>query len=199
MYPKALEDLIEEFKVLPGVGSKIAERYALLMLEQSEEDVHRFAQALLRVKNEIKTCKRCGNYSEQDLCSICQNENRKATTICVVESAKDILAMEKTREYDGVYHVLQGVLSSTKGILPEDINIASLISRVKQGETEEVILATNPTMEGETTAMYLDRLLSEEGVLVTRIAHGLPMGGHLDYADELTLIKAMEGRKKMNR
>ncbi len=197
MYPKALEELIEWFKILPGVGAKTAERYALMMLERSEEEIQEFSQALLKVKTDIKTCQRCGNFSEEGLCTICQDTQRNDKVICVVESPKDILAMEKTQEYDGVYHVLQGVLSSTKGILPEDINIASLIERVNNG-VDEVILATNPTMEGETTAMYLDRILSQEGVLVTRIAHGLPMGGYLDYADELTLIKAIEGRKKMN-
>lgn len=198
MYPKALENLIESFKILPGVGSKTAERYALLMLDKSEEEIADFARALMSVKLEIKTCVRCGNFCEEDLCSICQDDRRNEKVICVVESAKDIIAMEKTREYKGVYHVLQGVLSSTKGILPEDINISSLIQRVHQG-IEEVIIATNPTLEGETTAMYIDRILQNEKVLITRIAHGLPMGGHLDYADELTLIKAMENRKEIKK
>lgn len=197
MYPKALEDLIEAFRILPGVGSKTAERYALLMLDKTEEEIQQFAKSLLRVKEEIKTCQRCGNFCEDELCGICQDGRRNDKVICVVESAKDIIAMEKTREYKGVYHVLQGVLSSTKGILPEDINIDSLLKRVS-GEVDEVIIATNPTMEGETTAMYLERILNRENLLITRIAHGLPMGGHLDYADELTLIKALEGRKKMS-
>ncbi len=198
MYPKALERLIENFKMLPGVGAKTAERYALLMLDRTEEEIFEFATALMESKTKIKICHCCGNYSEEEECSICMDSSRRKELICVVESPKDILAMEKTREYQGVYHVLHGVLSSTKGILPEDINLDSLLERTKEG-VEEVIVATNPTMEGETTALYLDRLLSDQGILVTRIAHGLPMGGHLDYVDELTLIKALEGRGQMKK
>lgn len=196
MYPKSLEDLIEYFKLLPGVGAKTAERYALLMLDTSKEDIEGFAKALVDCKNNIHTCKQCGNYSEDETCLICQDTTRNNKVICVVQSAKDIIAMEKTREYNGVYHVLHGVISPRKGVLPEDLNISELMKRVDNG-VEEVILATNLTLEGETTALYLAKLLEEKDCLVTRIAHGLPMGGHLDYADELTLIKALEGRKQM--
>lgn len=196
MYPKSLEELIEYFKLLPGVGAKTAERYALLMLDTSEEDIQGFAKALIDCKTNIHTCLICGNYSEDDTCLICQNASRNKRIICVVQSAKDIIAMEKTREFNGVYHVLQGVISPRKGVLPEDLNIQSLMKRVDEG-VDEVILATNLTLEGETTALYLAKLLEEKNCLTTRIAHGLPMGGHLDYADELTLIKALEGRKQM--
>ena len=196
MYPTSLEKLIEAFRLLPGVGAKSAERYALCMIDASEEDVESFAKALIDIKTKLKTCPVCGNLTEEDKCSICADESRDHSTICVVQSIKDIAAMEKTNEYRGVYHVLQGLISTTKGILPEDLNIQSLLDRVSE-DTKEVILATNATMEGETTALYLDKVLSRKGVLVTRIAYGLPMGGHLDYADELTLIKAIEGRKKL--
>lgn len=196
MYPSSLEKLIEAFRLLPGVGAKSAERYALCMIDASEEDVESFAKALIDIKTKLKTCPVCGNLTEEDKCSICADESRDHSTICVVQSIKDIAAMEKTNEYRGVYHVLQGLISTTKGILPEDLNIQSLLDRVSE-DTKEVILATNATMEGETTALYLDKVLSRKGVLVTRIAYGLPMGGHLDYADELTLIKAIEGRKKL--
>ncbi|MBQ7890087.1 MAG: recombination protein RecR [Erysipelotrichaceae bacterium] len=196
MYPSSLEKLIEAFRLLPGVGAKSAERYALCMIDASEEDVESFAKALIDIKTKLKTCPVCGNLTEEDKCSICADESRDHSTICVVQSIKDIAAMEKTNEYRGVYHVLQGLISTMKGILPEDLNIQSLLDRVSE-DTKEVILATNATMEGETTALYLDKVLSRKGVLVTRIAYGLPMGGHLDYADELTLIKAIEGRKKL--
>ncbi|MEG0734381.1 recombination mediator RecR [Anaerorhabdus sp.] len=197
MYPKTLEDLIEYFKMLPGVGAKTAERYALLMLEKSEEDLEGFAKALIDCKTKIQFCSICGNYSEEEHCLICNDNSRNPKIICVVQSPKDILAMEKTGEYRGLYHVLHGVISPRKGVLPEDLNIDQLLKRVSDG-VEEIILATNLTLEGETTALYLAKVLEEKGCLVTRIAHGLPMGGHLDYADELTLIKALEGRKKMN-
>ena len=196
MYPTSLEKLIESFRLLPGVGAKSAERYALCMMDASEEDVEAFAKALLDIKAKLKTCPVCGNLTEEEKCSICSDDSRDQNTICVVQSIKDVAAMEKTNEYKGVYHVLQGLISTTKGILPDDLNIQSLINRVDEN-TKEVILATNATMEGETTALYLDKVLSRKGVLVTRIAYGLPMGGHLDYADELTLIKAFEGRKKL--
>ena len=187
MYPKSFERLIECFQLLPGVGAKTAERYAFTMLDAPQEQIDLFAQALISCKNDIKRCRICGNISDQDECPICQNEDRNSRMICVVQSPKD---------YAGVYHVLNGLISTSKGIMPEDLNIDALLERITP-ETEEVIIATNATIEGETTALYLDKLLSGKGVLVTRIAHGLPMGGHLDYADELTLIKAFEGRKSL--
>ena len=196
MYPKTFEKLIECFQLLPGVGAKTAERYAFTMLEAPQEQVKLFAKTLLECKENIRHCQTCGNISDTEECPICRDAQRNHQMICVVQSPKDILAMEKTQEYKGVYHVLNGLISTSKGIMPEDINIESLIQRITP-ETEEVIIAPNATVEGETTALYLDKLLSGKGVLVTRIAHGLPMGGHLDYADELTLIKAFEGRKKI--
>ncbi|HCY06045.1 MAG TPA: recombination protein RecR [Erysipelotrichaceae bacterium] len=196
MYPESLNKLIQSFKMFPGVGNKTAERYALLILEKDEEEVSRFIEALKESKEKIKTCTICGNYTEEEKCLICSDKSRNEKLICVVQSPKDIIAMEKTLEYKGVYHVIGGLISQSKGILPEDLKIKELLERIDQN-IEEVIIATNPTLEGETTALYLDKLLKEKNVLVTRIAHGLPMGGHLDYADELTLIKALEGRKKM--
>lgn len=196
MYPKKFEALVECYRHLPGVGLKTAERYAFQTLEWNEETIEEFAKSILDVKDGIQKCSVCGNLSEDDLCDVCKDSTRNKGLICVVQSAKDVIAMEKTKEFPGVYHVLNGVISTSKGILPEDINIASLLDRIDE-DTKEVIIATNPTVEGETTALYLSKLLEKYPVTVTRIAHGLPMGGHLDYADELTLIKAMEGRKKM--
>ena len=165
------------------------------MLDAPQEQIDLFAQALISCKNDIKRCRICGNISDQDECPICQNEDRNSRMICVVQSPKDVIAMEKMQEYAGVYHVLNGLISTSKGIMPEDLNIDA--AGPDYTGNEEVIIATNATIEGETTALYLDKLLSGKGVLVTRIAHGLPMGGHLDYADELTLIKAFEGRKSL--
>lgn len=196
MYPKKLELLIEQFKILPGVGSKTAERYALLMLSKSKEELQQFAEAIEEI-SELKHCQICGNIAEDDECIICQNQTRDKQQICVVESSKDIIAMEKTTVFNGVYHVLGGLIAPNKGIFPEDINLASLLERIAKDEVKEVILATNLTMNGETTALYIDKLLQDKDVLVTRIAQGIPMGGHVDYADELTLSKALQGRKKI--
>lgn len=195
MYPDSLEELIECFKLLPGVGNKSAERYALLLLE-NKENIDTFIESLKNVKENIKHCEICGNISDNDICHICDDSNRNHRVICVVQSSKDIIAMEKTMEYRGVYHVLNGLISQSKGVLPTDLNIDKLLKRVKEG-VDEVIIATNPTIDGETTAMYLSKLLEKENVLVTRLANGLPMGAQLDYADELTLIQAMENRRKM--
>lgn len=195
MYPIKFEKLVESLRKLPGVGIKSAERYAFEMLKFNEEDIDTFIESLQGLK-EIKYCSICGNLSDEDTCDICKDIYREKNTICVVQHAKDVIAMEKTQEYHGVYHVLNGAISTSKGIMPEDINIESLVERIDEN-TKEVILATDPTIEGETTALYIAKLLEKKNVNVTRLAHGLPMGGHLDYADELTLIKAMEGRKKI--
>lgn len=197
MYPKSLQQLIENFKMLPGVGEKTAERYALTTLQWTEEDVESLVLALRDVKRKLHACPECGNLTEDRICPICSDIKRDHNTICVVQEAKDILAIERMNEYDGVYHVLGGAISTTKGILPNDLNIQSLVNRVDEN-TKEVIIATNPTIEGETTAMYLAKVLSDKKVVVTRLAHGIPMGGHLDYTDELTLAKAMENRRKMD-
>jgi recombination protein RecR len=197
MYPSSLQALIEAFRTLPGVGEKTAERYALLIAEQPGEETERFAQALLNVKEHLHRCPVCGNLTDGDRCGICKDPDRNQRQIFVVQSPKDVLAMEKTSEYTGVYHVLNGLISSSKGVMPEDLNLDGLLERAKNAD--EVILATSATMDGETTAMYLDRLLKKEcpGILVTRIAHGLPAGGMLDYADEITLSHALSDRKTM--
>ncbi len=196
MYPKKFAAMVEQFQRLPGVGSKTAERYAFEVLEWDKSDIERMITALVDMKDQIHTCEVCGNLTENNKCPVCEDLNRDHGIICVVQTPRDVIAMEKTNEFKGVYHVLNGVISTSKGILPEDINIPSLIERINQ-DTKEIIIATNPTVEGETTALYLAKLLEKYPITVTRIAHGLPMGGHLDYADELTLIKALEGRKEM--
>lgn len=196
MYPIKFEQLVESLKKLPGVGMKSAERYAFEMLTFSEEDINQFIHSLEGLRDGIKYCEICGNLSDSDTCEICKDRYRDKEAICVVQHAKDVIAMEKMQGFGGVYHVLNGAISTSKGIMPEDINIQSLIDRVNEN-TKEVILATDPTIEGETTALYIARLLESKNINVTRLAHGLPMGGHIDYADELTLIKAMEGRKKI--
>ncbi|OCN03947.1 recombination protein RecR [Erysipelotrichaceae bacterium MTC7] len=196
MYPKKFENLIENLRKFPGVGIKSAERYAFEMLKYSDEDIDNFIQSLEDLKNDIRTCSICGNLSDGEQCDVCKDHSRNQHMIAIVQSPKDVIALEKTGQYHGLYHVLNGVISTTKGIMPEDINIASLLPRIDD-QVNEILIATNPTIEGETTALYIAKLLTDKDVEVTRLAHGLPMGGHLDYADELTLIKAIEGRKKL--
>ncbi len=197
MYPKSLQNLIDSFRMLPGVGEKTAERYALLITEADQSDVELFATSLLDVKNKLHHCTVCGNLSEEEKCPICLDSTRDDKQIFVVQSAKDVMAMERTNEYHGVYHVLNGLISPTKGIMPEDLNIDSLINRAN--DANEIIIATSATLDGETTSLYLSKLLADKypDLLVTRIAHGLPSGGLLDYADELTLTHALENRRKV--
>ena len=197
MYPKSFEKLIEAYKRLPGVGAKTAERYAFSTLDWESEDVQVLIDALVNVSTNLKHCKICNHLSEDDLCEICKQESRDKKVICVVQTSKDVIAMEKTNEFKGTYHVLGGVINTSKGIFPEDLNIDSLVERIDES-VEEVILALDPTIDGETTSLYITSLLSNKDVNVTRLAHGLPRGGHLDYADELTLTKALQGRKKVN-
>ena len=197
MYPKSFEKLIEAYKRLPGVGQKSAERYAFSTLDWDFEDIQMMIDALTQVSTNLKKCSVCNHLSEEDLCEICKQESRDKKVICVVQTSKDVIAMEKTNEFKGTYHVLGGVINTSKGIFPEDLNIDSLIDRVENG-IDEIILALDPTIDGETTSLYITSLLSNKEVNVTRLAHGLPMGGHLDYADELTLTKALQGRKKVN-
>ncbi len=194
MYPKSMQLLIEDLKGLPGVGEKTAERYALSLLNKPQEEIEQIAHDLLDAKNKIKYCRICGNMTEDEVCDICKDNKRDQSVICVVQEPKDIIAIERTK-YNGLYHVLNGVISTTKGILPEDINIAGLLNRIDE-KVKEIIIATNPTLDGETTAIYLTKILKNKNVAVSRLANGIPMGGNLDYADELTLIKAMEGRVK---
>lgn len=196
MYPEKFNDLVDVFKKLPGIGEKTAQRYVFQILNWSEEEIEEAINAFTNIKNGIQKCKICGSMCDDEFCELCKDNERNKNIICVVQSDKDVIAMEKTNEYHGMYHVLGGVISTSKGILPDDLNISSLVERIDE-TIEEVIIATNPTIEGETTALYLSKLLESKQVKVTRIAHGIPMGGHLDYADELTLIKALEGRKQM--
>ena len=197
MYPSSIQKLIESFRSLPGVGEKTAERYALSVSEMDPQKVEEFALALNDVRTKLRRCTVCGNLSDQEECEICRNPDRSHKQIFVVQSPKDVIAMEKAGEYRGVYHVLNGVISPSKGVMPEDLEIDKLVERA--ADCEEVILATSNTMDGETTAMYLDRLLREQypDLLVTRIAHGLPAGGLLDYADEMTLAYALSNRRSM--
>lgn len=194
MYPKKFENLILVFQNLPGVGRKTAERYAFETLNWEQQKKEEFVNALQVLIEGVETCKVCGNLSDGDICSICSDQNRDHTLLCVVQSPKDILAIESIQEYKGVYHVLNGVINTSKGILPEDINIDSLVDRINKDEINEVILALDPTVEGETTSLYIEKLIGKD-VLVTRLAYGIPMGGHLDYTDSLTLLKAFQGRK----
>jgi len=190
---EALQQLVEEFSQLPGVGKKSAQRMALYILKQPREDVLRMAKALVNVKDRIRYCTSCSNITEVDPCPICSSAKRDRQTICVVEEPNDVIALEKTNEFRGLYHVLGGALSPLDGIGPEELKVNELLTRMTDGVTE-VILAMNPNIEGEATTIYLSRLLKPLGVRVTRIARGLPMGGDLEFADEATLSRALEGR-----
>jgi len=195
-YPVAIEKLIEEFAKLPGIGKKTAQRLALFVLNLPKEEVEEFAQALITARGTIKYCSICGSFTESDPCAICSNPNRDKSIICVVENPKDIMTVERVREFNGVYHVLHGTISPMAGRGPEDIKLRELIRRIN-GEVDEVIVATNPNIEGEATAMYISKILKPLGAKVTRIAHGIPVGGDLEYIDEVTLSKALEGRKEI--
>lgn len=196
-YAKPLSDLIGELSKLPGIGGKTAQRLAFYILSQEEKDVVSLAEAILKAKKNMKYCSVCGNLTDVDPCSICSDCARDQSIICVVESPRDVSAMERIREFRGLYHVLHGAISPMDGIGPEDINLKQLILRLQQNDIREVILATNPNIEGEATAMYTARLIKPSGIRVTRIAHGVPVGGDLEYADEITLSKAMEGRREL--
>ena len=194
---KNLELLTSYFSKLPGVGLKSAERMAYSVLEMPLEDVEDFSNALLNAKTGIHKCPKCGLYTEEDTCEICSNPDRTSDTLLVVSYSKDAFAFEKLNNYDGRYHILNGVISTSSGQTISDLNIDSLLKRIKEENVKEVILATNPTLEGETTALYIAKLLENKNVTITRLAYGLPMGGHLDYADSLTLSRALEGRRKL--
>jgi len=195
-YPETFEELMSCFKLLPGIGNKGAERMVYRIIDMDNDTVTRFTQAMTDFKKKIRYCKTCGHICEDEECDICKDDTRDRTTICVVETPKDVFAMEKLKEYKGLYHVLGGTISIMDGKTMEDLNIESLMNRIDD-HIKEIIIATNPTREGETTALFLARLLANKNVDVTRIAHGLPIGGSLDYADELTLLKSLEGRKKL--
>lgn len=187
--------LIDSLRRLPGIGLKSAERMAYQILDMKEEYINQFIDAMSGVKNKIGKCPICGSYTEDDICPFCSDIDRDSSTLVVVSYFKDALAFEKLKSYHGLYHILNGSLSPTKGIGINDINFHSLISRIKEGEIKEVILATNPTIEGETTALYIEKMLEQYNITISRLAYGLPMGAQLDYADELTLTRAFEGRK----
>ncbi len=196
-YAPPLARLIEELSKLPTIGPKTAQRLAFHMLSMTPQDAEALAAAILEAKSRIRNCSACGNLTEADPCGICANAQRNRSVICVVEDPRDVAAMERTREFSGLYHVLQGAISPLDGIGPDDLRIAELLTRVATGEVQEVIIATNPRVEGEATALYLSKVLKPLGVRVTRIAHGLPVGGDLEYADEVTLARALEGRREL--
>ena len=192
-----VERLIEEFARLPGIGQKTAQRLAFHVLDMPKEDAQRFADAIMQAKSTVFTCKVCQNLTDSEICPICSNPNRDPGVICVVADPRDVLAFERTREYNGLYHVLHGVISPMNHIGPDDIRIRELLQRVADTDVREVIIATNPDTEGEATAMYLARLLKPFGVAVTRLAYGIPVGGHLEYIDEVTLMRALVGRREI--
>lgn len=194
-YPPSLTALIEEFEKMPGIGHKSAVRLAFHVMNVPEEKARRFAEAIMTARENVKLCQSCQNLTDAPVCPICSDPRRDRSLICVVESPKDLAAMEKTHEYNGLYHVLHGVISPIDGIGPEDVKIKELLPRLTG--VEEVIMATNPTVEGEATAMYLSRLIKPMGIKTTRIAHGIPVGGDIEFADEMTLARAMEGRREI--
>ncbi len=196
-YPRPMAQLIEEFAKLPGIGRKSAQRLAFHIIGLKEKEAYSIANAIMEAKKGIKECSVCGNLTDINPCSICTDNKRDSSTICVLESSKDIISMEKIKEYHGRYHILNGTISPMDGIGPEDINLKSLIIRLQKENVDEVILATNPTIEGEATAMYIARLIKPSGIKVSRIAYGIPVGGDLEYTDEVTLSKALEGRQQL--
>ena len=196
-YAKPLNKLINELSRLPGIGGKTAQRLAFHILSMDEKSAMELANAISDAKKSMTYCSVCGNLTDTDPCAICSDDSRDKSTICVVESPKDVVAMEMIREYRGYYHVLHGAISPMDGIGPDDINLRSLIVRLQDEAVKELIIATNPNIEGEATAMYIARLIKPSGIKVTRIAHGIPVGGDLEYADEVTLLKAVEGRREL--
>ena len=192
-----VERLIEEFARLPGIGQKTAQRLAFHVLNSTKEDAERFAGAILQAKQQIFTCKVCQNLTDSEVCPICSNPTRDRGLICVVADPRDVIAFERTREFNGLYHVLHGTISPLNHVGPDDIRIRELLQRVADEDVQEVIIATNPDTEGEATAMYISRLLRPFGIRVTRLAYGIPVGGHLEFIDEVTLMRALEGRREM--
>lgn len=193
-YPKTILNLIESFKKLPGIGEKTAERLALSTLNMDDDTIEIFSNSLKEVKNKIKKCEKCGSYTEEEICDICKSETRDHSTICVVEESKNVIQFEKVGTFNGVYHVLGGLISPLDGVNPENINLNTLKKRIKEENIKEVILAIKPSIEGETTALYISKMLEDENIKITKIAHGIPMGADIDYIDPLTLEIAMEDR-----
>lgn len=196
-YSPSIEKLIESFEKLPSIGHKTAVRLAFHMLDLNEEDTHEFINSIVNAKANLKYCSTCYNISDTDPCPICSSPKRDSSIICVVEDVRDIMAMERTHEFKGVYHVLHGTISPMNGIGPEDIKIKELLNRIGNEDIKEIIIATNPRVEGEATAIYLSKIIKPLGIKVTRIAHGIPVGGDLEYTDEITLSKALEGRREL--
>ena len=197
MYSETITKLITQFEKLPGIGHKTAVRLAFFVLESPKSYAEEMSKVLIEAKEKVKFCSKCYNITESDPCEICSSKKRDESVICVVENVKDVVAMEKTHEFRGVYHVLHGSISPMNGVGPDDIKIKELLARLMDGQVKEVILATNPRVEGEATAMYLSKLIKPLGIKVTRIAHGIPVGGDLEYTDEITLTKALEGRREI--
>jgi len=196
-YAKPLSNLIDELSRLPGVGTKSAQRLAFYIMSMEDKEAFALAESIVEAKKKMKYCSVCGNLTDADPCSICSDTRRNRQVICVVESPKDVAAIERIKEYNGLYHVLHGTISPMEGIGPDDINLKQLIIRLQESDVKEVILATNPNIEGEATAMYASGLIKPAGIKVSRIAHGIPVGGDLEYADEITLLKAVEGRREL--
>ncbi|NMB03939.1 MAG: recombination protein RecR [Tissierellia bacterium] len=193
-YPESVIDLINEIAKLPGIGYKSAIKITYNLIEMNESEVTKLARAMVEMKKKVHYCKQCHHLTEEDLCSICSNKKRDQSIICVVDTPRDLIAIEKTREYHGLYHVLHGRISPLDGVRPQDLTIASLEKRLETGQVQELILANSPTLEGESTAVYLSKTMHGKVAKITRIAHGVPIGGDLEFADEITLLKAMEGR-----
>ena len=197
-YPREFTKWINELAKLPGIGNKTAQRLAFNILQKSSEEAEKLSNAIIDAKNNIRECSVCGNLTDKEKCNICLDSRREQDVICVVESPKDLMSMEKIKEFRGVYHVLNGVISPIAGTGPDDINLKSLLNRIHENDVKEIILATNPNVEGEATAMFISRLVQPFNVKVSRLAHGIPVGGDLEFTDEITLLKAMQGRKEIN-
>lgn len=195
-FPASLENLIDKFASLPGIGQKSAQRLALFVLSMDDERAQEFADAIIKAKQSVTCCAVCQNLTDREICPICSDVRRDETTICVVSDPKDVIALERGREYTGHYHVLHGVISPMNHVSPDDLKIKELVARVSEGDVKEVIMATNPDTEGETTARYISRLLKPFGVKVTRLAYGIPVGSNLEFADDATLMRALEGRRE---
>ena len=196
-FPASLENLIDKFAALPGIGKKSAQRLAFYVLSLPDDEAKSLADAITTAKSSVHCCKICQNLTEGEVCQICASDRRDKSTICVVSEPRDVLSIERGREYNGTYHVLHGVISPMNGVGPDDIRIRELMSRLASGEVKEVVLATNPDVEGEATAAYISRLIKPLGIRVTRIAHGVPVGGELEYTDEITLMRAFQGRREV--
>ena len=197
-YPREFTKLINELAKLPGIGNNTAQRLAFNILQKSSEEAEKLSNAIIDAKNNIRECSVCGNLTDKEKCNICLDSRREQDVICVVESPKDLMSMEKIKEFRGVYHVLNGVISPIAGTGPDDINLKSLLNRIHENDVKEIILATNPNVEGEATAMFISRLVQPFNIKVSRLAHGIPVGGDLEFTDEITLLKAMQGRKEIN-